>query len=156
MQLRSARSCSTEAIAFVLRQLPPSCPGMAIAQHIPPEFSRAFANRLSGTCAMTVKKAVDGDPLPGGTALIAPGDFHMLLRKTASGYFVNVKDGSPGLLSAPLSGRPVLFGGGSRRTQCGRRALHRNGRRRRAGTIEEAPGGRAHDRTGRGFLRGRR
>ena len=66
---------------------------MAIAQHIPPEFSRAFANRLSGTCAMTVKKAVDGDPLPGGTALIAPGDFHMLLRKTASGYFVNVKTG---------------------------------------------------------------
>jgi two-component system chemotaxis response regulator CheB len=44
---------------------------MAIAQHIPPEFSRAFANRLNGTCAMTVKEAVDGDPLPGGTALIA-------------------------------------------------------------------------------------
>ena len=66
---------------------------MAIAQHIPPEFSRAFANRLNGTCAMTVKEAVDGDPLPGGTALIAPGDFHMLLRKTASGYFVNVKTG---------------------------------------------------------------
>jgi len=66
---------------------------MVIAQHIPPHFSRAFANRLDATCAMTVKEAADGDPLPRGTALIAPGDFHMLLRKGASGYYVSVKTG---------------------------------------------------------------
>ena len=88
-----ASTGGTEAIAFVLRRLPQSCPGIAIAQHIPPEFSRAFANRLNDTCALTVKEAADGDPLPYGTALIAPGDFHMLLRKGASGYYVSVKTG---------------------------------------------------------------
>ena len=88
-----ASTGGTEAIASVLRRLPATCPGMVITQHIPPQFSRAFANRLNDTCAMTVKEAADGDPLPCGTALIAPGDFHMLLRKNASGYYVNVKTG---------------------------------------------------------------
>jgi two-component system chemotaxis response regulator CheB len=88
-----ASTGGTEAIAFVLRHLPASCPGIAIAQHIPPQFSRAFANRLNDTCAMTVREAADGDPLPDGTALIAPGDYHMLLRKNASGYCVSVKTG---------------------------------------------------------------
>jgi two-component system chemotaxis response regulator CheB len=88
-----ASTGGTEAIAFVLRRLPASCPGMVIAQHIPPEFSRAFANRLNDTCAIMVKEAADGDPVPAGTALVAPGDFHMLLRKSASGYYVSVKTG---------------------------------------------------------------
>jgi two-component system chemotaxis response regulator CheB len=88
-----ASTGGTEAIASVLRQLPASSPGMVIAQHIPPQFSRAFANRLNDTCAMTVREAADGDRLDGGTALVAPGDFHMLLRKSASGYYVSVKTG---------------------------------------------------------------
>jgi len=88
-----ASTGGTEAIALVLRRLPEDCPGLVIAQHIPPEFSRAFANRLNDTCALTVKEAADGDALRPGLALIAPGDFHMLLRKGPSGYFVNVKTG---------------------------------------------------------------
>jgi two-component system chemotaxis response regulator CheB len=88
-----ASTGGTEAIAFVLRHLPASCPGVVITQHIPPEFSRAFANRLNDTCAMAVKEAADGDPVHAGTALVAPGDFHMLLRKGASGYYVSVKTG---------------------------------------------------------------
>ncbi len=88
-----ASTGGTEAIAMVLRRLPESCPAMVIAQHIPPEFSRAFANRLNDTCALAVKEAADGDALRPGLALIAPGDFHMLLRKGPSGYFVNVKTG---------------------------------------------------------------
>jgi two-component system chemotaxis response regulator CheB len=88
-----ASTGGTEAIAAVLRRLPASCPGIAIAQHIPPEFSRAFAKRLNDTCEMTVKEASDGDALTAGTALVAPGDYHMLLRKGASGYFVSVKTG---------------------------------------------------------------
>jgi two-component system chemotaxis response regulator CheB len=88
-----ASTGGTEAIAFVLRRLPASCPGIVIAQHIPPEFSRAFAQRLNDTCAIAVKEAADGDPVPPGTALVAPGDFHMLLRKGASGYYVSVKTG---------------------------------------------------------------
>jgi len=88
-----ASTGGTEAIAFVLRGLPASCPGIVIAQHIPPEFSRAFAQRLNDTCAIAVKEAADGDPVHAGTALVAPGDFHMLLRKGASGYYVSVKTG---------------------------------------------------------------
>ena len=96
-----ASTGGTEAIAFVLRQLPPSCPGMVIAQHIPPQFSRAFANRLNEICAVRVKEAVDGDVVAPGIALVAPGDFHMLLRKSGGRYFVNVKTGPRGCYQRP-------------------------------------------------------
>lgn len=88
-----ASTGGTEAIAAVLKRLPASTPGIVIAQHIPPEFSRAFANRLNESCAIDVKEAQDGDTLRAGLALVAPGDFHMLLRKGAGGYFVKVKTG---------------------------------------------------------------
>ncbi len=88
-----ASTGGTEAIAAVLTKLPRSSPGILIAQHIPPGFSRAFANRLNETCAMKVKEAEDGDELRSGVALVAPGDFHMVLRKNAAGHFVNVKTG---------------------------------------------------------------
>jgi len=66
---------------------------VVIAQHIPPQFSRAFANRLNQICAMEVKEAEDGDALQPGVALVAPGDLHMLLRRSGGRYFVNVKTG---------------------------------------------------------------
>lgn len=88
-----ASTGGTEAIAAVLTKLPASTPGIVIAQHIPPEFSRAFANRLNEICAIDVKEAQDGDTLRTGLALVAPGDFHMLLRKREGGYFVKVKTG---------------------------------------------------------------
>jgi two-component system chemotaxis response regulator CheB len=88
-----ASTGGTEAIAAVLTNLPASTPGIVIAQHIPPEFSRAFANRLNDICAIDVKEAEDGDALRAGLALVAPGDFHMLLRKGGGGYFVKVKTG---------------------------------------------------------------
>jgi two-component system chemotaxis response regulator CheB len=88
-----ASTGGTEAIAAVLTKLPASTPGIVIAQHIPPEFSRAFANRLNEISAIDVKEAADGDSLRAGLALVAPGDFHMLLRKGDGGYFVNVKTG---------------------------------------------------------------
>jgi len=88
-----ASTGGTEAIASVLTKLPQNCPGIVIAQHIPPEFSRAFANRLNEICAIDVKEAQDGDALRPGLALVAPGDFHMLLRGGAGRYFVSVKTG---------------------------------------------------------------
>jgi two-component system chemotaxis response regulator CheB len=88
-----ASTGGTEAIASVLTRLPESSPGIVIAQHIPPGFSRAFASRLNDICALNVKEAEDGDQLRSGMALVAPGDFHMLLRKTSRGYFVAVKTG---------------------------------------------------------------
>jgi two-component system chemotaxis response regulator CheB len=89
-----ASTGGTEAIANVLSLLPQSCPGIVITQHIPAQFSRAFAKRLNDLCAMDVKEAEDGDPLRPGLALIAPGDFHMVLRHTAGRYYVTVKTGS--------------------------------------------------------------
>ncbi|HUI58342.1 MAG TPA: chemotaxis response regulator protein-glutamate methylesterase [Bryobacteraceae bacterium] len=88
-----ASTGGTEAIASVLTRLPESSPAIVITQHIPPQFSRAFANRLNEICAMQVKEAQDGDRLQPGVALVAPGDFHMLLRKSGGHYFVNVKTG---------------------------------------------------------------
>ena len=73
--------------------LPPNSPGILITQHIPPVFSRAVAQRLNEICPMEVKEAADGDIVAPGRALIAPGNFHMLLRKGADGYRVQVKDG---------------------------------------------------------------
>ncbi|HEY2013897.1 MAG TPA: chemotaxis response regulator protein-glutamate methylesterase [Bryobacteraceae bacterium] len=88
-----ASTGGTEAIAAILVGLPASCPGVVIAQHIPPGFSRAFANRLNELCAIDVKEATDGDELRAGLALVAPGDFHMLLRRNRERYSVNVKAG---------------------------------------------------------------
>jgi two-component system chemotaxis response regulator CheB len=88
-----ASTGGTEAIAAVLTRLPQSCPGIVITQHIPAQFSRAFANRLNGLCAMDVKEAEDGDTLRSGLALVAPGDFHMLLRHSGGRYYVSVKTG---------------------------------------------------------------
>jgi two-component system chemotaxis response regulator CheB len=88
-----ASTGGTEAIAAVLSHLPASIPGTLITQHIPPEFSRAFANRLNETCPMEVREARDGDSLRPGLALVAPGDFHMVARKAGAHFFVNVKTG---------------------------------------------------------------
>jgi len=89
-----ASTGGTEAIQQVLTRLPANSPGIVISQHIPPVFSLAFANRLNEICPMEVKEARDGDTLARGRALVAPGNFHMLLRKSPGGGFrVTVQDG---------------------------------------------------------------
>jgi two-component system, chemotaxis family, protein-glutamate methylesterase/glutaminase len=88
-----ASTGGTEAIAAVLTRMPVNSPPVVIAQHIPPIFSRAFAERLNRICAIEVKEAQDHDALRPGIALIAPGDFHMVLRKTGARYYVSVKTG---------------------------------------------------------------
>jgi two-component system chemotaxis response regulator CheB len=88
-----ASTGGTEAIAGILPRLPQGVPGIVITQHIPAGFSRAFATRLNQMCAFEVKEAEEGDAVHPGRALIAPGDFHMLLRKSADGYRVAVKTG---------------------------------------------------------------
>jgi two-component system, chemotaxis family, protein-glutamate methylesterase/glutaminase len=88
-----ASTGGTEAIAAVLTRLPQNSPGIVITQHIPAQFSNAFAKRLNELCAMEVKEAQDGDTVQSGRVLVAPGDFHMILRKGAGGYYVSVKTG---------------------------------------------------------------
>jgi|SRR5579875_2011378 len=88
-----ASTGGTEAILEVLRQMPKEAPPIVIAQHIPAVFSRSFANRMNEICAIEVREAEDGDELRSGLALVAPGNFHMLLRRSPAGYRVEVKDG---------------------------------------------------------------
>jgi two-component system chemotaxis response regulator CheB len=88
-----ASTGGTEAIHKVLAEFPENCPGVVIVQHIPAVFSRSFANRLNEVCAIRVREAEEGDKLEPGLALIAPGNFHMLLRSTLPGYRVEIKNG---------------------------------------------------------------
>jgi two-component system chemotaxis response regulator CheB len=90
-----ASTGGTEAIETVLRAMPPNAPPVLATQHIPAGFSRAFADRLNSVCRISVKEAVDGDEVIPGRALIAPGGYHMLLRKHGNGYRARVADGPP-------------------------------------------------------------
>lgn len=88
-----ASTGGTEAIKEVLLRLPPNSPGLVIVQHMPPKFTSAFASRLDQMCPLEVKEAQDGDSVLTGRALIAPGAYHMLLRRSGARYYVQVKDG---------------------------------------------------------------
>lgn len=90
-----ASTGGTEAIKEILLQLPANTPGALIVQHMPPKFTTAFAERLNQQCAMEVKEAQDGDSVTTGRALLAPGNFHMLLKRSGARYFVQVKNGPP-------------------------------------------------------------
>jgi two-component system chemotaxis response regulator CheB len=93
--LLGASTGGTEALREVLTQLPDGLPGIAIVQHIPPVFSKSFAARLNQLCAFEVREAADGDRLAPGLALIAPGNFHLMLQWSADHYRVRVVDGPP-------------------------------------------------------------
>jgi two-component system chemotaxis response regulator CheB len=66
---------------------------MVIVQHMPEEFTAAFAERLNGACSMEVKEAADGDPVARGRALVAPGNRHTMLVRNGFGFRVEVSDG---------------------------------------------------------------
>ncbi|MBE5966453.1 MAG: chemotaxis protein CheB [Lachnospiraceae bacterium] len=83
-----ASTGGTEAIYSILRSLPPTVPGIVIVQHIPPVFSRMFAERLNGQTSLQVKEAKTGDYADPGRVLIAPGDQHMRIKKVGKRYQV--------------------------------------------------------------------
>lgn len=88
-----ASTGGTEAIKEVLTRLPANIPGIIIVQHMPPNFTKSFADRLNRICAIEVKEAKNGDFLGVGRALIAPGDFHMVLRRSGARYYVEIGTG---------------------------------------------------------------
>jgi len=88
-----ASTGGTVAIQEILLQLSADTPPIVVTQHIPAGFSLAFANRLNKLCSMEVREAIDGDILRRGLALVAPGDFHLLLRRAAAGYAVELQQG---------------------------------------------------------------
>jgi two-component system chemotaxis response regulator CheB len=90
-----ASTGGTVAIQEILLKLPADMPGIVITQHIPAGFSLAFAKRLNQLCAMEVREAVSGDVVRQGLALIAPGDYHLLLRRAGAGHTVELQQGPP-------------------------------------------------------------
>lgn len=90
-----ASTGGTRAIEAVLTQLPATVPGIVMVQHMPPVFTTSFANRLNQICAIEVREAADGDRVEPGLALLAPGNYHMLLEKSGASYFVRLKQGPP-------------------------------------------------------------
>jgi len=88
-----ASTGGTEALKTLLEALPADCPGIAIVQHMPELFTRAFADRLDGLCRISVKEAESNDTILRGRALIAPGNHHLLLKRSGARYFVEVRDG---------------------------------------------------------------
>jgi two-component system chemotaxis response regulator CheB len=83
----------TEALRRILPMLPRESPGIVIVQHMPEQFTRAFAESLDKECELDVKEAEHGDAVVPGRVLIAPGNHHMLFKRSGARYFVEVKDG---------------------------------------------------------------
>lgn len=110
--LIGASTGGTEALRVFLEALPANCPPVAIVQHMPEHFTAAFAQRLDGICDISVKEAVDGSPMQRGQALIAPGNKHMLLKRSGAKYYVEIKDGP--LVSRHRPSVDVLFRSGAR------------------------------------------
>ncbi len=83
-----ASTGGTEALKEVLMQMPPNAPGILIVQHMPQLFTKSFADRLNSLCSLEVREAKDGDSIIPGLALIAPGNYHMELRRNGARYYV--------------------------------------------------------------------
>ncbi|MDQ7006095.1 MAG: chemotaxis response regulator protein-glutamate methylesterase [Acidobacteriota bacterium] len=102
-----ASTGGTVAIEEVLREMPRNTPGTVIAQHMPPGFTRSFAERLNGICQVEVREAAEGDDVVPGVALVAPGGRHMVLVREGARYRVGLNDDPPEHFQRPAV--DVLF-----------------------------------------------
>lgn len=93
--LIGASTGGVQAVGAVLSRLPGGLPGICVTQHIPPGFSRTFAERLNERCAFEVREAAEGDRVRAGLALIAPGDLHLSLRWSGDSYKVSLENTPP-------------------------------------------------------------
>lgn len=88
-----ASTGGTEAIYSVITALPRDMPGILIVQHMPPVFTKLYADRLNNSCKLEVKEAEDGDFVKPGRVLVAAGEYHLRLAKGPSGYYVKSTQG---------------------------------------------------------------
>jgi two-component system chemotaxis response regulator CheB len=102
-----ASTGGTEALREVLQAMPLNAPGIVIVQHMPEKFTAAFAQRLNTLCEITVKEAENNDSVLTGHALIAPGNHHMLLKRSGARYYVEIREGP--LVSRHRPSVDVLF-----------------------------------------------
>ncbi|MFY4695779.1 protein-glutamate methylesterase/protein-glutamine glutaminase [Burkholderia glumae] len=90
-----ASTGGTEAIRELLVPLPPDAPAVLIAQHMPPGFTKSFAQRLNTLCRIAVKEAEHGERVLPGHAYIAPGHAHLLLARSGANYLAHLSDEPP-------------------------------------------------------------
>lgn len=88
-----ASTGGVQALTHILSALPANAPGTLVVQHMPARFTTSFAERLNNDCAVNVREAKNGDHVIPGLVLIAPGDFHMLLRRSGANYYVAIEGG---------------------------------------------------------------
>ena len=83
----------TEALAEILTTFPPDAPGVIAVIHMPPGYTKSYAERLDRTCQIRVKEAEHGDRILPGHALIAQGDRHLEAYRSGASYAVQVTNG---------------------------------------------------------------
>ncbi|EMG38826.1 CheY-like receiver domain and a methylesterase domain containing chemotaxis response regulator [Desulfocurvibacter africanus PCS] len=110
--LVGASTGGTEALRIFLEAMPQDCPAIAIVQHMPEHFTTAFAKRLDTICSINVREAANNDTMLRGQALIAPGNKHMLVKRSGARYYVEVRDGP--LVRRHRPSVDVLFRSGAR------------------------------------------
>ena len=88
-----ASTGGTEATLEVMKRLPADIPPMVIVQHMPPGFTKMYAERLDRLCAMEVREAQSGNELRRGLALIAPADLQCRVVRIGTRYTVNCTSG---------------------------------------------------------------
>jgi two-component system chemotaxis response regulator CheB len=88
-----ASTGGTEALRYFLTRTPATSPGILITQHMPPGFTKSFADQLNTICEVTVKEAVNGERVMRGHAYIAPGGKHMKLYRSGAKYLIKIEDG---------------------------------------------------------------
>jgi two-component system, chemotaxis family, protein-glutamate methylesterase/glutaminase len=96
-----ASTGGTEAIREFLLGMPVDCPGIAIVQHMPENFTRMFAERLNGLCQITVKEAEHNDPILPGHAYIAPGGKHLWVKRDEGQLLAKLSTEEPMNLHRP-------------------------------------------------------
>jgi len=102
-----ASTGGTEALCLFLKALPLDAPGVVVVQHMPEIFTARFAERLNTICRITVKEAVSQESVLRGQALIAPGNHHLLLKRSGARYYVEIREGP--LVSRHRPSVDVLF-----------------------------------------------
>lgn len=90
-----ASTGGVQALTEVLTRFPPNAPGTVVVQHMPPKFTASFAERLDKECKVRVSEARTGDRVIPGRVLIAPGGFHMVLRRSGADYSIEIVEGPP-------------------------------------------------------------
>ena len=139
-----ASTGGTEAIREVLQPLPPDAPAVLIAQHMPPGFTRSFAQRLDGLCRIHVKEAEQGERVLPGYAYIAPGGYHLALAPQRRQLRGPAQPGAAGEPAPALDRRAVRLGGPPCGQERDRDDPHRHGPRRRRGPAAHEAGRRPH------------